>query len=65
VFVNESRGVSNPKSLVLTIELKRHALAISTVGSLNTSCGSKVPYIGFICFLRENKCAHLKCLRLL
>jgi hypothetical protein len=39
-----SSGASNPQPLVPTIELKRRALAISTVGSLNKSCGSKVPY---------------------
>jgi hypothetical protein len=39
-----TRGVSNPQPLVPIIELKRRALAISTVGSLNKSCGLKVPY---------------------
>jgi hypothetical protein len=37
------RGVLNPQPLI-PLELKRRAFAITTVGSLNKSCGSKVPY---------------------
>jgi hypothetical protein len=46
----------NKQGLKPTIVGKAMALAISTVGSLNKSCGSKVPYIGFIWFLRERNC---------
>jgi hypothetical protein len=44
VFLNKRRLEPTTAALVPTIELKRRALAITTVGSLNKSCGSKVHY---------------------
>jgi hypothetical protein len=44
VFLNERCLEPTTAPLVTTKELKRRALAITTVGSLNKSCGLKFPY---------------------